>query len=95
VIKSVENGPVPHSAKIKLAKTTSPLNTQKESVTYIVMMAEEDSHEENFKIVLQTKNQRKLIIEDLTRKKEYFFRVAKSNSKGQSRWSGTEAFISQ
>ncbi|MBI3501389.1 MAG: fibronectin type III domain-containing protein [Bacteroidetes bacterium] len=95
VIKKIENGDTPHSAKIFLAKTTSPLDTQKESVNFIVQMSDDDSADENFKTVLQTKNQHKLVIANLTRGKEEFFRVAKANAKGQSDWSNTVSFIPQ
>jgi len=95
VIKRIQSGNTPHSAKIFLAKTTSSLNTLKESVTYTVQIAEDASKEENFKTVLQTKNQRLLLIPNLTRGKEEFIRIAKSNSKGQSDWSETVPFMPQ
>jgi hypothetical protein len=95
VIKRIENGDTPHSAKIFLAKTTSSLNTLKESVTYILQMAEDASKEENFRTVLQIKNQHKLVVVNLTRGREEFFRIAESNSTGQSDWSETASFIPQ
>jgi len=45
--------------------------------------------------IKEPENQRKLIIPSLTRGKEEFFRVAKSNAKGQSDWSNTIPFIPQ
>ena len=95
VIKRIENGSSPHSAKILLAKTSSPLNTEKIRLTFIVQMTEDDSMEENWKIVLQTQNSKKLIFINLARGKEIFFRIAAMNAHGQSDWSETANFIPQ
>jgi hypothetical protein len=95
VIKRVENGSAPHSAKIFLAKTTSVLNTKKESLNYIVQMCTDDSKEENWKTVLHTQNSKKLLVLNLVRGQEYFFRISALNARGQSDWSETVAFIAQ
>jgi hypothetical protein len=93
VIKDIINAAPSHSAKILLAKTTSPLNTKTESFEYIVQMAEDDSSEENFKQVLLASSQFKLIITGLQRGKEVFFRIAKRNRRGQSGWSDSFPFM--
>ena len=94
VIKRIENGPVAHSAKILLAKTTSTLDKQKESVTYFVQMAPANV-EASYATVLEIKDGRELIIPGLTRGVEQFFRVAKSNAAGKSPYSAPVAFIPQ
>ncbi len=95
VIKLVANGKTPHSARILLAKITSPLNTKKDNYTYAVQMAVTNNELMVFNTVLQTKNQFKLNILDLTRGQEVTFRIARSNSKGQSDWSNPYSFIPQ
>ena len=81
VIKSIEKGPEPHSAKIILAKTTSPLSTKRERLTYFVWMGlgEEEAELKN---VLTVTNRHKLIITGLTRGKEYVFTVSCRNAAG-------------
>ena len=94
VIKSIKDGPVAHSAKILLAKTTSTLNKQKDSVTYIVQMAGTNV-EASYVTVLEVKDSRHLLIPGLTRGVEQFFRVAKSNAAGKSPFSTPVSFIPQ
>jgi hypothetical protein len=95
VIKRIEDGNAPHSAKIFLAKITSPLLTTREKLTFIVQMCTDDSKEENWKTVLQTQNSKSLILLSLVRKEEYLFRIAVMNARGQSDWSETASFVSQ
>lgn len=93
VIKRIADGAVSHSAKIFLAKITSPLNEKSESLIYTVQMA--DGSLSEFRTVLQTTNQRKLVITNLVRAREVFFRIAASNSRGQGDWSDTVPFIGE
>jgi len=81
VIKSIEKGPEPHSAKIYLAKTTGPLNKKRERLNYYVWMSD-DGDEEHIRIVLTVTSQRKLIVTGLNRGKEYIFTVSCSNAAG-------------
>ena len=51
--------------------------------------------EANYVTVLQVKNMHKLLIPNLTRSVEQFFRVARSNAAGQSPFSKGVGFIPQ
>jgi len=94
VIKRVDNGPEPHSAKIFLAKTTSPLKKQREKLTYCVYMSTDPSMlPESFRLVLTTTSQRKLIVKGLTRGSEVAFAVTSRNSAGVSKMSDAAKFI--
>ena len=94
VIKSIKDGALAHSAKITLAKITSTLNKKRDNVTYFVQMATTDV-EANYVTVLETKDKDELLIPNLTRGVEQFFRVAKSNAAGKSPYSASVAFIPQ
>jgi len=94
-IKSVELGPFDHSIKINLAKFTSPVQITRTAFTFIVEMCTDTSKEENWKDVLHSSNSKKLIITDLVRKTEYFFRVSAENSKGKGPASDPSAFVAQ
>ena len=94
VIKTIINGPLAHTAKIMLAKVTSILNKKKESVTYIVQMNTVNSAV-GMTTVLTIKNQRKLVIPGLTRGKEIFFQISKSNAAGESPFSPIVGFVPQ
>lgn len=95
-VKRAENGKQEHSVKIFLAKITSPLQITKRDVSYVVDMTTDQGKEENWDEALRTGSSRKLVIAGLTRKTEYFFRVAAVNRKGeQSEWSETIAYVAQ
>jgi len=94
-IKSLVIGPVDHSVKINLSKFNNPAQITRVKLRFVVDMTTDPSSEDNWDEVISTGNSRKLIIEDLTRKTEYFFRVAAVNTKGQGVWSDTSAFVAQ
>jgi len=80
-------------AKIVLVKKTNPLDEKKEVYTYIVQMSKERDNESSYVTVLMTQNQYKLIVPNLERGVEVFFRVARRNARGQSYWSEPVSFI--
>ena len=91
VIKSIENGPIHGSAKIKLEKTTG----QKGKRTYIVEMTLTGDNLNSFHIILFAGSSKKLIIPNLIRGQEVYIRVAAMNAKGQSQYSNVVPFIPQ
>ena len=90
VVNRLVAGKEAHSVKFYLARSQATPGKKKRGITYIVEMTTDASKEENFKPVLIISDQNKLVIKDLTRGVEIFFRLAAINSKGQSDW--TEIF---
>jgi hypothetical protein len=80
-------------AKIVLVKKTNPIDEKKEVYTYVVQISKERDNESSYVTVLMTQNQYKLIIPNLERGVEVFFRVARRNARGQSYWSESDRFI--
>ncbi|MBI3501446.1 MAG: fibronectin type III domain-containing protein [Bacteroidetes bacterium] len=95
VIKKIDDGDSPGTAKIFLAKTTSPLLTKKQKLTFIIEMTTTVSDESSFKTVLLTHNSKKLIVPNLVRGQEVFIRISVMNARGQSNWSTVVSFISR
>jgi len=93
LIHEIKKGSGENSAKIELVKGQGLKYNQKERLEYIVQMAFASEEERVYDTVFQTKNQYKLIITNLIRGKEVYFRVAALNSKGQSEWSFEKPFI--
>ena len=95
VIDRIVDGPVDHSAKIIPVKGSGFTDTVKGGLTYLVQKSDDGIAEANFKDFFQVTDRRKVIGTGLTRAKEYYFRIAAFNSKGQGKWSDPASFIAQ
>ena len=93
VIKSIEDGETSGSAKILLAKTSSPLLSTPTKRTFIVEMTTDGTDDSSFKIVLMTGSSKNLVIPNLLRGVEVFIRISAMNAKGQSQYSVVVPFI--
>jgi hypothetical protein len=93
LIQEINRGPGDNTAKIELVKGQGVKYKQKKPLEYTVQMAYASDLEKVFDSVFQTRNQYKLIIKNLNRGMEVYFRVAARNSKGQSEWSFEKPFI--
>ena len=92
-IRKVEKGAVPDSAKIYLAKTSSPLNEKRYKFIYYLWMSEAGENEEQMKIILTTTSQFKLVVQNLVYGREYIFAVSCSNSTGGCDLSGKVRYL--
>ena len=93
VIKSIEDGETNGSAKILLAKTSSPLLSTPTKRTFIVEMTTDATDDTTYAIVLLTGSSKNLVIPNLIRGVEVFIRIAAMNAKGQSKYSSVVSFI--
>ncbi len=101
-LKRTEPGPVPHSQKILLEKFNNPNKITKDKFTFHVEITTDASKEDTWDDAEfadgtrgMTGNSKKIIIVNLLRGKEYFVRIAASNSKGRGPWSDNTSFIAQ
>lgn len=94
-IQKITDGPIPLSAKILLARITNPLMANKPKFTYIVQSSTTPLNPDSFKTVLITQNSRNLVIPNMVRLQEIFFRVAAMNSHGQGEWSPPVVFVAR
>ena len=94
-IKKVEGWREDNSAKIYLEKIEAETDLDKKSQWYVVQMAIGSKEEDKFEDVLTIKSSTSLIIKNLKRGVEVFFRVAAANSKGRGVWSDPKPFIPQ
>lgn len=95
VISSIVIGPTDHSVKININTTNTSAQPTSASRTLLVEMTNDPSKEENWDDVLHTTDSRNIIIEDLVRGTEYFFRISAENNKGKGPTSDPSAFVAQ
>ena len=88
VIKRVEDGLEPHSAKIHI----EPAGTD---ASYIVQSQKSTEPKGSWKTVLQTSNSKNIILENLERGVDIFIRISAINARGQGDWSETYTFMAR
>ena len=88
VIKRIENGSVPLSAKVFIIPDKATKN-------YVVQTSNNPKDEESWKTVMQPTSSRKIEITKLSRGSEISIRIAGNNASGQGNWSNVVSFIPQ
>ncbi len=85
-ITRIVDGPLPLSARILVMSPGV-------RATFRLQISTTPEDEKSWTLILETDNSRKLIAENLERGKEFFFRVAARNHRGNSGWSESVGFI--
>ncbi len=88
IIRRVEAGAEPHSAKVLI-------DAQPAGTVYTLQICPAPLNETDFKEIGQFTSSKKLVARDLERAKEYFFRVKGFNTRGEGEWSDPVVFLAQ